>query len=114
MKLKTRFTVSNILMLLTPVLLIGFVSLCFLIVFAVIFPIRDAYRQMYTVTPITVIKIVTGFFTQNPGAVVYIPMGADSNSNLGGVYYIYHAAAVTQCARAYSRAENCRRYHRRR
>ncbi len=72
MKLKTRFTVSNILMLLTPVLLIGFVSLCFLVVFAVIFPIRDAYRQMYAVTPITIIKIVTGFFTQNPGAVVYM------------------------------------------
>ena len=44
MKIKSKFAIYNIIMLITPILLIGVISVCFVLIFTVV---NRAYKNRY-------------------------------------------------------------------
>lgn len=71
MKIKTKFTVSGILMLIMPIALIFLVSVFLLAVFAVMFPFRDIYVDA-SVSSGNTLAAIGDFFANNPDALVYV------------------------------------------
>ena len=41
MKIKSKFAIYNIIMLITPILLIGVISVCFVLIFILKFPVEE-------------------------------------------------------------------------
>ncbi len=69
MKIKRRFAVYNILMLLTPILLIGVISACFFIYFVMRYPVEELeISRTALLAPSMLRQAVGGFFQKNPQA----------------------------------------------
>ncbi len=73
MKIKTKFTVSNVLMLIIPLTIIGITTACFLVMFAVRFPSsREMYTKLSLLDPANMIAVLGEFFQHNPDAGLYV------------------------------------------
>lgn len=67
MKIKRRFTVYNVLMLLTPILLIGVISVCFLMEFVMKYPVEELQISRTALLDPSVFSQAVGkFFQKNP------------------------------------------------
>lgn len=72
MKIKSKFTLYNIIMLITPILLIGVISVCFLIIFILKYPVEEMnITRASLLDPAVFSQAVGEFFQSNPGAMGY-------------------------------------------
>lgn len=72
MKLRTKFIISNILMLITPILLIGVISVFFIILFVMIFPVDAlALTRFFLLDFDGIFRYFHQFFLHTPMAAVY-------------------------------------------
>ena len=63
MKIKSRFTVYNIIMLITPIIMIGVISVCFLVTFIMKFPVEEMQiSRAALLNPSVLLRAVGGFF----------------------------------------------------
>ncbi len=75
MKIKTQFTLYNVIMLITPILLIGVVSAFFLITFAIKFPVEElSITRASLLDPFVFSQALGEFFKGNPGAIWYVAL----------------------------------------
>ena len=73
MKLRQRFAFYNLAMLAAPVIIIGAVSVLFLIIFILKFPVEElSLSRASLLNPITLVRAFGEFFRDNPGAVMYV------------------------------------------
>lgn len=73
MTFREKFRLYNIILLITPIFFIGVVSVIFLILFALRFPVEELYpSQASLINPLIFIKAVGAFFNKNPLAVGYV------------------------------------------
>lgn len=69
MKIKQRFTIYNVIMLLTPIILMGVISVCFLIIFVLKYPVEELQiSRAALIDPHVFSQAVGDFFQKNPGA----------------------------------------------
>lgn len=72
MKIKNKFTLYNIIMLITPIILIGVISVCFLIIFILKYPVEELHiTRASMLDPVVFSQAFGEFFKSNPGAVFY-------------------------------------------
>lgn len=72
MKIKNKFTLYNIIMLITPIILIGVISVCFLIIFILKYPVEELHiTRTSMLDPVVFSQAFGEFFKSNPGAVCY-------------------------------------------
>lgn len=77
MKIKNKFAVYNIMMLITPILLIGVISVCFLIIFILKFPVEELnIPRAALIDPKVFSEAVGEFFKSNPAALWYMLLWA--------------------------------------
>ncbi|MCD8179945.1 MAG: methyl-accepting chemotaxis protein [Firmicutes bacterium] len=77
MKIKNKFAVYNIMMLITPILLIGVISVCFLIIFILKFPVEELnIPRAALIDPEVFSEAVGEFFKGNPAALWYMLLWA--------------------------------------
>ncbi len=70
MKIKKRFTLYNIIMLMTPIILIGVVSVGFLLIFIMKYPVEELLvKRSALINPRIFAEAVGLFFQNNPGAI---------------------------------------------
>ena len=70
MKIKSKFTLYNIIMLITPILLIGVISVCFLIIFILKYPVEELnITRASMLDPFVFSQALGEFFKGNPGAI---------------------------------------------
>ena len=73
MKLKQRFTLSNLIILITSIALVGVISVCFLIMFILKYPVEDLYvSRAELLNPMILSRALGEFFQYNPDALRYI------------------------------------------
>ena len=73
MKIKSKFTLYNIIMLITPILLIGVISVCFLIIFIFKFPVEELnITRASMLDPLVFSQALGEFFKGNPDAIGYV------------------------------------------
>lgn len=73
MKIKSKFTLYNIIMLITPILLIGVISVCFLIIFILKFPVEELnITRTSMLDPFVFSQALGEFFKGNPDAIGYV------------------------------------------
>lgn len=73
MKIKNKFTLYNIIMLITPILLIGVISVCFLIIFILKFPVEELnITRASMLDPLVFSQALGEFFKGNPDAIGYV------------------------------------------
>ncbi len=73
MKIKRKFTVYNIIMLITPIILIGVISVCMLITFIVKYPVEELdITRASLLNPAVFSKALGEFLKGNPGAVMIL------------------------------------------
>lgn len=73
MKIKTQFTLYNVIMLITPIILIGVISVCFLIIFIMKYPVEELnITRASLLSPIVFARAFGDFFKNHPDAVMYI------------------------------------------
>ena len=67
MKIKSKFTIYNVIMLLTPILLIGVVSICFLIIFIFKYPVDELNITRNSLLNPVVFSAALGEFFKSKG-----------------------------------------------
>ena len=73
MKLKQRFTISNLIMLITSIIMIGVISVCFLVIFIIKYPVEELQiTRVSLLNPIMLGRAIGDFFQKNPGALCYV------------------------------------------
>lgn len=73
MKIRTQFTLYNIIMLITPIVMIGVISICFLIIFIMKYPVEELnISRASLLSPIVFAEAFGEFFKSNPGAMFYV------------------------------------------
>lgn len=73
MKIKTQFTIYNIINLITPIIAIGVISVCFLIIFIMKYPVEELnISRAALLSPIVFTKAFGEFFKNHPDAVLYV------------------------------------------
>lgn len=73
MKMRSKFTLSNILMFLTPIFLIGVITVLFIAVFIVVFPSQEFdVAKISLLKPRTLLSYVGVFIGRNPQGMTYI------------------------------------------
>lgn len=73
MKLKQRFTLSNITILITSVGSAGVISVCFLIMFILKYPVEELYiTRAELLNPAVLSRAIGDFFQNNPSALRYV------------------------------------------
>ncbi len=73
MKIKTQFTLYNVIMLITPIILIGVISICFLITFIMKYPVEElSITRASLLAPSVFARALGKFFTDHPSAVTYV------------------------------------------
>lgn len=73
MKIKTKFTLYNIIMLITPIVLIGVISVCFLVIFILKYPVEELnISRASLLDPFVFSQALGEFFKSNQGAVWYV------------------------------------------
>lgn len=77
MKIKTKFAISNILMLITPIILIGVISVFCAVVFIIKFPVENIYiTRAEMIDPANFLRAMNVFFQENPAAIRYLTLWA--------------------------------------
>lgn len=72
MKIKSKFAIYNIIMMITPILLIGVISVCFVMTFILKFPVEEFnITRTSMLDPYVFSQAVGEFFKTNPEAVFY-------------------------------------------
>ncbi len=72
MKIKNKFALYNFIMLITPIILIGVISVCFLIIFILKYPVEELnITRASMIDPFIFSQALGEFFKNNPGAVCY-------------------------------------------
>ena len=72
MKIKSKFAIYNIIMLITPILLIGVISVCFVLIFILKFPVEELNISRPSMfDPYVFSQAVGEFFKSNPSAIFY-------------------------------------------
>ena len=72
MKIKRKFALYNIIMLITPIVLIGVISICFLVVFIMKYPVNELNITRAALLHPSVFSQALGeFFKRNPSAILY-------------------------------------------
>ena len=75
MKLKQRFTLSNIIILITSIASVGVISICFLIMFILKYPVEELYiSRAELLNPAVLSRAIGDFFQSNPSALRYLIM----------------------------------------
>ena len=73
MNIKKRFTLYNIIMLITPILLIGVISVCFLIIFILKYPVEELNITRASMLDLELFSQALGeFFKNNPSVLCYV------------------------------------------
>lgn len=73
MKIRQKFGFYNMIMLAAPIILIGVVSVLFLIIFVVKFPIEEMeLTRAQLINPVMLIRAFGTFFNSHPDSVVYV------------------------------------------
>lgn len=73
MKIKQRFTIYNVIMLLTPIILIGCISAAALIIFVMKYPVHELeLSRAALLNPVILIRALGDFFQKNPESLIYI------------------------------------------
>ena len=73
MKIKHKFTLYNIIMLITPILLIGVISVFFMLIFIMKFPVEELYiTRAALLNPVIFSQALGEFFKSNPKALWYL------------------------------------------
>lgn len=73
MKIRQRFGYYNLIMLITPITLIGVVSVLFLIIFMIKFPAGTEYfSRAALINPFNLMNAIGSFFSGNPTAIMYV------------------------------------------
>ncbi len=73
MKIRKYFGFYNIIMLITPIILIGVVSVIFLLLFIMRFPVEEMYvRRTELINPAVLVRAIGAFFAAHPKAVIYV------------------------------------------
>ena len=73
MKIKSKFAIYNIIMLITPILLIGVISVCFVLIFILKFPVEELnISRPSMLDPYVFSQAVGEFFKSNPSAIFYV------------------------------------------
>ena len=73
MKIKTKFTIYNLIMLIAPIAMIGVISICFFLVFVMRFPVEEMHiTRAALINPATLIRAVGTFFRDNPSAIYWV------------------------------------------
>ena len=73
MKIKSKFAIYNIIMLITPILLIGVISVCFVLIFILKFPVEELNISRPSMfDPYVFSQAVGEFFKSNPSAIFYV------------------------------------------
>ncbi len=73
MKIRQKFESYNFILLTTPIAIIGVVSVLFIIIFVMKFPVEEMQiTRASLINPMTFIRAVGAFFTNHPAAVTYI------------------------------------------
>lgn len=77
MKIKRQFTLYNIIMLITPIILIGVISVCFLITFIMKYPVEELeISRAALLAPPVFARAFGEFFKNHPDAVLYVILWA--------------------------------------
>ena len=79
MKIKSKFAIYNIIMLITPILLIGVISVCFVLIFILKFPVEELnISRPSMLDPYVFSQAVGEFFKSNPSAIeppiIFVPI----------------------------------------
>ena len=70
MTIRKRFTIYNIIMLMTPIILIGVVSVGFLLVFVMKYPVEELHLpRAALINPRVLSRAIGAFFQENPSAI---------------------------------------------
>lgn len=74
MKIRQRFSYYNFIMLITPIVLIGVVSVLFLIIFMIKFPVAgtEYFSRAALINPFNLMNAIGKFFSGNPTAIMYV------------------------------------------
>lgn len=73
MKIRQKFAFYNFILLLTPILLIGVLSVVFIIIFVFKFPVEQLYiTRASLLNPLVLVSAIGSFFSNNPIAVLYV------------------------------------------
>ena len=73
MKIRQKISYYNFILLITPIFLIGVVSVLFLIIFVIRFPSDAEYiSRTALINPFVLMKAIGAFFTSNPTAIMYV------------------------------------------
>ena len=73
MKIRQKFSFYNLIMFLAPVLMIGVVSVVFLIIFIMKFPVEElSLSRAALLNPVTLIRAFGQFFKNHPGSISYV------------------------------------------
>ena len=73
MKIKSKFAIYNIIMLITPILLIGVISVCFVLIFILKCPVEELnISRPSMLDPYVFSQAVGEFFKSNPSAIFYV------------------------------------------
>lgn len=73
MKMQKKFIISNIIMFVTPVVLIGVITVLFMLIFIFFFPAQDFYVSKIDLLNLpTLIQYTGEFISQNPSSMLYI------------------------------------------
>ena len=72
MKIKNKFTIYNVIMLMTPIIMIGVISVCFIIIFILKFPVEELnITRASMINPQVFAQALGEFFKSNPEAIGY-------------------------------------------
>ncbi len=73
MKIRQKFEFYNFILLAAPIALIGVVSVLFLIIFVMTFPVEEIYSSRAAlINPIMLMRAIGTFFNNNPSAITYL------------------------------------------
>lgn len=73
MKIKNQFAIYNMIMLITSIALIGVISICFLIIFVMKYPVEQLQiTRASLINPIILSQAIGDFFQKNPSAFFWV------------------------------------------
>lgn len=86
MKIRQKFAFYNFILLLTPILFIGVLSVVFIIIFVLKFPVEQLYiTRAALLNPLVLVSAIGAFFSNNPLAVLYVFAWAAISIAIGAV-----------------------------
>lgn len=73
MKIKKQFTIYNMIMLITSIVSIGVISMCFLVIFVMKYPVEELQiTRASLINPLILSRAIGDFFQKNPSALYWV------------------------------------------